>query len=622
MLWLVCLVAMPGAMLVQDVTSLGLGPITSIQAVSALTFLWFTLASTWPNPEARPRMLVLTPAVAAIVQTLVGPALGADLALSARVAVATCLQAGITLAYYRWAMGDDNLTPHRPSDVVNLAFGSLIAALAVVPLGPAEGVWVTSPVYELFWWVLLSTSHVFVAGACVLLLVLRHPRTEAIPTRLLLVYLQLVVTGAALVVVFTFDDLPLTWLVLLPAVWAGLSMGPWTAAAYALTAALTVVAAHAIPDAGRPYGGSGMTNILLLDSLMTAFVFIVVVLSLVRDQRAHLAEEVLARRQDALAQSALLNTVFEAIDEALVVMDPDGVVLLHNRAAEEILGPEHLVDEPGRWLRRSPQQTAFSYSFSRDGSEDRTRTLSVQLASVRYAGSAGVVAIARDTTLEQQRIEELSSFATVAAHDLKGPLTAVQGWLEVAEDVMGQDPRGARDALARGRSVTDNMSRELEDWLTYNVAREGVMRPEPVSLQPVVEAIAAHHPEVEFDILTPHSVYMDPTLLRHLLANLIGNAAKYTLEGQRPQVSMRTFSGSTSGWVRLHVVDAGIGIPPGEEEAVFEPFRRATGVERYAGSGLGLALCKRVVRRHGGVIKAQNNEGPGTTITVTLPSAH
>ena len=93
---------------------------------------------------------------------------------------------------------------------------SIVGALVVVPLGPAPGRLVTSPAFDLFWWAALSTAYVFVGSACVMLLVQRRPRTEAIPTRLLDVYVQLLVTAVCLGVVFTFDDLPLTWIVLLP----------------------------------------------------------------------------------------------------------------------------------------------------------------------------------------------------------------------------------------------------------------------------------------------------------------------------------------------------------------------------------------------------------------------
>jgi signal transduction histidine kinase len=246
--------------------------------------------------------------------------------------------------------------------------------------------------------------------------------------------------------------------------------------------------------------------------------------------------------------------------------------------------------------------------------------LSVRLAAVQYAGADSTVAIVRDVTSEQRRIEELASFAAVAAHDLKGPLTAVQGWIEVAEDTLGTDPGTALLALGRGRNATDRMSTEIEDWLAYNVAREGAVQPEPTPLQPFVEAIVGTMPTgPDFTVDAPDTVLADPTLLRHLVVNLISNAVKYTQPGQRPSVAVRSAAG-TGGWVQIEVVDAGIGVPAGEETAIFEPFRRGTSVQgTYEGSGLGLALCKRIVRRHGGRITAHRNAGPGTTITVTLP---
>lgn len=619
-LWLVCLALTPVALALQHLSSVRVGSISSIHADSLIAFLWILLAWLWPARSMRNQILGLTVGLALAVHLLTGVALDGDWLVSARVSATTLVQAGVTLTFYRWRIGDDNLTPHRPSDIVDLWLASVVGALVVIPLGPAPGVWLTSTSYELFWWTALSTAYVFVGSACIQLLVQRRPRTEAIPTRLMDVYVQLLVTGICLGVVFAFNDLPLTWIVMLPAIWAGLSLGPWTSAAYSLTGTLAVVMAQAIPGADGGYGASDLSNILLLDSLMAAFVFVVLLLSLVRDQRAHLAGEVIRRRQEALDQAGLLGTVFESINEALVLMDTEGVVQLHNAAAVQILGREKLTAEPGRWLRRMTERPTFTYSYNRDGTDDGLRILAVQLAPVQYAGSDSVVAIVRDVTTEQARIEELASFAAVAAHDLKSPLAAVQGWIEVAEDAIESDPVLAQEALQRGRHATDRMTREIEDWLTYNVAREGVVQPESIALQPCLDAIAASHPDVDFTVRTPDTVMVDPTLLRHLLANLIGNAVKYTLPGERPSIAVRSFSGGDRGWVRFCVVDAGIGIPEGEETAIFEPFRRASTVQgTYEGSGLGLALCKRIVRRHGGLISAQRNEGPGTTITVTLP---
>jgi signal transduction histidine kinase len=618
-LWLVCLALTPGSLLLEHESSLQFGAISSIQVQSLIVFLWILLAWLWPVRPLRHQILAGTVALALGVQVLTSVALGGDWFLSARVAVATLVPAGATLAFYRWRLGDDNLAPHRPSDIVDLGLSSLVGAVVVIPLGPAPGLWLTSTSFELFWWTALSTAYVFVGSACIMLLVQRRPRTEAIPTRLMDVYVQLLVTGLCLGAVFTFSDLPLTWIVMLPAIWAGLTLGPWTSAAYSLTGTLAVVIAQAIAGAGEGYQTSDLSNILLLDSLMAAFVFVVLLRSLVRDQRAHLAGEVVRQRQEALDQAGLLGTVFESINEALVLMDTQGTVQLHNAAAVQILGSGRLTSEPGRWLRRMAERPTFTYPYNRDGSEDGLRILAVQLAPVQYAGSDSVVAIVRDVTTEQRRIEELASFAAVAAHDLKSPLAAVQGWIEVAEDALEGDPGMAVEALERGRHATDRMSREIEDWLTYNVAREGVVQPEAIALQPCLDAIAASYPGVDIVVRTPDTVMVDPTLLRHLLANLIGNAVKYTRPGERPSVAVRSFSGGDRGWVRLYVVDAGIGIPEGEEVAIFEPFRRASTVGNYEGSGLGLALCKRIVRRHGGLISAQRNEGPGTTITVTLP---
>ncbi len=619
-MWLVCLLVTPGALSLQHATSLQVGTISSIHADSLVAFLWILLAWSWPVRRVRRQMVALTVVLAFGAHVLTTVAIDGDPLVAARVALATVVQAAVTLALYRWRIGDDNLTPHRPTDIVDLALSSVVGALVVIPLAPGPGIWLDSTTLELFWWTAPSATYVFVGSACLMLLVQRRPRTEAIPTRVIEVYLQLLVTGLCLGAVFTFSELPLTWIVLLPAIWAGLSLGPWTSAAYSLTVILAVVVAQALPAANDTYGASDLTSILLLDSLMTAFVFVVLLLSLVRDQRAHLAGEVVRRRQEALDQAGLLGTVFESINEALVLMDTQGVVQLHNAAAVLILGREKITAEPGRWLRRMTERPSFTYSYNRDGSEDGVRILAVQLAPVQYAGSDSVVAIVRDVTTEQRRIEELASFAAVAAHDLKSPLAAVQGWMEVAVDALDSDSGIAQQALERGRHATDRMSQEIEDWLTYNVAREGVVQPEPIALQPYVDAIAATFPGADFVIHAPDTVMVDPTLLRHLLANLVGNAVKYTLPGETPSITVRSLPSDDRAWVRLYVVDAGIGIPEGEEVAIFEPFRRAPSVQgAYEGSGLGLALCKRIVRRHGGLIKAQRNEGPGTTITVTLP---
>jgi signal transduction histidine kinase len=110
-------------------------------------------------------------------------------------------------------------------------------------------------------------------------------------------------------------------------------------------------------------------------------------------------------------------------------------------------------------------------------------------------------------------------------------------------------------------------------------------------------------------------------LVRQLLDNLIGNAVKYTAPGAAPEITI-TSAPTADGRIRVEVTDRGIGIPPGQHEAIFGNFHRAHRGEAYTGTGLGLTICERIVERHGGTIVATDNPaGPGTRVSFTLPAA-
>lgn len=599
------------------------GTVPLARLSSLLLLLWLLLVWVGTTGRAgRVRRVAATGALWAVVSALTLVALDVSTRVVVQECLATLLQAGVALAVYRWRIGDDILAPHRPADVLSLLGAVALGSLVSAPLAPVGGPGFTaeSVLLDYAAWVLLGTTYCFVGAACLLLLVQRRPGAEALPTRLTHVVVLTVVTGLAIALELGFDQLSISWLVLLPAVGAGLLMGPWSAAAFGLAATIGVLVLQAVRSVREDWVFG--VNLLLVDAMMVAFVLVAMLLSLVRDQSAHLAGEVVRRRQEALDQAGVLETLIESVDEALVLLDAEGRVQLHNRAAVTLLGEERLLSEPRKWLRTGGSLPfRFSYTFHRDSTDDTARILAVQLASVQYAGASGIAAIARDVTHEHRRIEELASFASVAAHDLKSPLAAVQGWLVVAEDAVGTDHVRARHAVRRGRSAAQRMVSEIDDWLTYTVAREGELTPERVALEPMLHEVAASHADAEFHFEVEHVVLADKVLLRHLLSNLLGNAVKYTLPGQQAQVRLVS-SHDGSGWVRLRVIDAGIGIPAGEERAVFEPFRRASTVtSTHEGSGLGLALCRRIVRRHGGVISAQRNDPPpGTTITLTLPA--
>ena len=110
----------------------------------------------------------------------------------------------------------------------------------------------------------------------------------------------------------------------------------------------------------------------------------------------------------------------------------------------------------------------------------------------------------------------------------------------------------------------------------------------------------------------------DPTLLRQVFDNLVGNALKYTRPGHQAQVEITAARAEDDGW-RLEIRDRGIGIPAAQRAVVFDAFVRADGSQPYPGTGLGLAIVARIIERHGGRIGVHDNPGGGSVFWFTLP---
>ncbi|MFC4058819.1 ATP-binding protein [Planomonospora corallina] len=224
----------------------------------------------------------------------------------------------------------------------------------------------------------------------------------------------------------------------------------------------------------------------------------------------------------------------------------------------------------------------------------------------------------------RERGAELERFASVAAYDLKSPLTVITGYTELVEDQLGPgaDPR-IRGWLQRVRQSTGRMRRLIDDLLSYSSAGDVPLEPAEVDLEQLVAAVVmertahlAHdRPHVGFGRLP--AVTADPALLRQVMDHLIANAVKYVRHGATAQVDVSA-ERRGEAW-RVTVSDRGIGIAPEQRESVFAAFGRARGSEGYPGTGLGLAICRRIVERHGGAIHAEENPGGGTRVVFTLP---
>jgi PAS domain S-box-containing protein len=251
----------------------------------------------------------------------------------------------------------------------------------------------------------------------------------------------------------------------------------------------------------------------------------------------------------------------------------------------------------------------------------------------------GILEINRDVTARKRaeraleaRAQELArsnadleQFANVASHDLQEPLRMVASYTQLlAKRYGGQlDPRADR-WIGYAVDGANRMQTLINDLLAYS--RVGTRGSEllPVSVEAAVEAalanlrIAIREAGAEVTYTPLPVVQGDGTQLIQLFQNLIGNAVKFRGE-QAPRVVV-TATRDADEWV-FSVQDNGIGIPPEFTERIFVIFQRLHERERYAGTGIGLAICKRIVERHGGRIWLETAPGAGCTFFFTLPGA-
>ncbi|BAE53243.1 sensor histidine kinase [Paramagnetospirillum magneticum] len=222
---------------------------------------------------------------------------------------------------------------------------------------------------------------------------------------------------------------------------------------------------------------------------------------------------------------------------------------------------------------------------------------------------------------------ELERFAYVASHDLKEPLRSVSGFLQLLD-------RRYRDKLdAEGHEFIEfavnaakRSSAQIDDLLAFS--RVGRLDGPPEccdsgalargaleSLAPAMDGLEA---DVAIGDLPP--VWGRPAQLQSVFQNLIGNAVKYHAEGRPPRVDVRAERDS-DGMIRFSVADNGIGIEAQYHERVFGIFQRLHPIGRYPGTGIGLAMCRKIIQRHGGRIWLDSRPGAGTTVFFTLKHA-
>ena len=218
---------------------------------------------------------------------------------------------------------------------------------------------------------------------------------------------------------------------------------------------------------------------------------------------------------------------------------------------------------------------------------------------------------------------DLQQFAYVASHDLQEPLRVLNGYLDLLRDEIKEGaPEDALQIIERVKRSTERMDTLIQDLLDY--ARVD-SQPEPFrdsNLNEVLEyalgnleiQLKEHEVSVEHGELP--TVRGDQSQLVQLFQNLIANSVKFRSD-EPCRIEVRTTQNETE-W-EIEISDNGIGIEPSHLDRIFTIFERLNPLERYPGSGIGLAVCKKIVERHGGRIWAESGPGTGTTMRFTLP---
>jgi signal transduction histidine kinase len=226
----------------------------------------------------------------------------------------------------------------------------------------------------------------------------------------------------------------------------------------------------------------------------------------------------------------------------------------------------------------------------------------------------------------REAVAQMEEFSYTVSHDLRGPLRAMTTYATVLlEDYAPSLDPQAQEYLQRIVRASERMNRLTSDLLTYSrVARADLQRA-PVNLEPIVRGALDHYGELsprvaDVTLVTP----MQPVLahepaLAQALTNLLTNAAKFVRPGERPRITVRTERRGPR--VRVWVEDNGIGIPAGHQEKLFRIFERTPAAVKYDGTGVGLAIVRKIVEKTGGACGVESDGTTGSRFWIELESA-
>jgi PAS domain S-box-containing protein len=350
------------------------------------------------------------------------------------------------------------------------------------------------------------------------------------------------------------------------------------------------------------------------------------------------------------------RAILDSLQDGVVVYDEDERIVFFNPAAQEILGVprQELLSGQRTWEPLAADATPIPQSerpvvitagtgkpcvdvdvgLRRADGGIRWTTVSTRALqdSPGPNGRYAVVVAFTDITERREALEalersngELAQFAYVASHDLSEPLRMVSSYLQLLRRrYHGQIDEDADEFIDFAVEGANRMRALIEDLLAYSRAGKAA-EPRPIDtglvmadvLSSLAAAVADARAQVHVGSLP--TVMADRIALVQVLQNLVANALKFR-RGPGVHVWVAA-SGDGSGQWEISVADDGIGIDPRHRDRVFKMFQRLHDREAFEGTGIGLAICRKIVERQGGRIWLEDREGGGTVFRFTLPAA-
>ena len=221
----------------------------------------------------------------------------------------------------------------------------------------------------------------------------------------------------------------------------------------------------------------------------------------------------------------------------------------------------------------------------------------------------------------ERTLREMQAFSHTVSHDLRAPLRVINGFAQILKETeAGKWSEEARDYLDRIIASSVKMAQMMDDILSYSRGERAGMEIALLDLNALVAEVVQEQgegfPNAKITVAPLPSVKANPTMLRQVFGNLVGNALKFSAKSPAQKVEIGTCDGVAG--TEIFVRDNGVCFDMAHANKLFAIFQRLPGHHEIAGSGVGLSIVKRLIERHGGRIRAEAAPGAGATFSFTL----